>query len=96
MTALIYIDPQAIHPVINGTWHRARLHAIPEPGQGITMLCGATGAAAFETLERRRDHGAPETCFDCEAVFMREHDMPVPPNHPSFKPRPTRRIAGRS
>ncbi|WP_329068973.1 hypothetical protein [Amycolatopsis sp. NBC_01480] len=91
MTALIYIDPLAIHPVIDGTWHRARLTAIPEPGQGITMLCGATGAAAFEPLERRRDHGAPTTCFECEAVYMREHGMPVPTSHPGFKARPIRR-----
>ncbi|WP_328607425.1 hypothetical protein OG943_47445 [Amycolatopsis sp. NBC_00345] len=95
MTALIYIDPQAIHPVIDGVWHRGRFTAIPKPGQGIRMLCGATGTAAFEPLERRRDDGAPKTCFDCEAIYMREHGIPVPPNHPSLQPRPVARRAGR-
>ena len=83
MTALIYIDPQAIHPVIDGVWHRGRFTAIPKPGQGIRMLCGATGTAAFEPLERRRDHAPLTTCFDCEAEYMRENDIPVPANHAS-------------
>jgi hypothetical protein len=95
VTALIYIDPQAIHPVIDDEWHRARLGAIPAPGQGITMMCGATGAAAFEPLERRRDRGAPKTCFYCEAIYMREHGMPVPADHPGLKPRQAVRRIGR-
>jgi hypothetical protein len=96
VTALIYIDPETIQPVIDGEWHRARLNVIPEPGQQITMLCGKTGAAAFEPVAHRRDHGAPKTCFECEAAFMREQGMPVPPNHPSRALRPAKRKAGRS
>jgi hypothetical protein len=96
VTALIYLDPQAIQPVIDGTWHRARLTVIPKPGQRITMLCGATGVAVFKPLARRRDHGAPRTCFDCEAEIMREQGMLVPPNHPSRAPRPAKRKAARS
>lgn len=83
MTALIYIDTTAIHPVINGVWHRGRFTSIPEPGQGITMLCGVTAAAAFEPLERRRDHAPLKTCFDCEAEYMCEQGIPVPASHAS-------------
>ncbi|MGW4485133.1 hypothetical protein ACWEOE_15000 [Amycolatopsis sp. NPDC004368] len=92
MTALIYIDPQAIHPVVDGEWHRTRLTGVPEPGQGITMLCGVTGSAAFEPLNQRTAHGIPKTCFYCEAAFMREHGMPVSPDHPGLRPRPRRAV----
>lgn len=96
MTALIYIDTESMHPVINGVWHRGRFTSVPEPGQLITMLCGVTAAAAFEPLAHRQDHGAPKTCFDCEAAVMREQGMPVPPNHPSLAPKAAKRKAGRS
>jgi hypothetical protein len=76
MTAVIYIDPAAIHPVIGSEWHRARLRGIPEPGQGITMLCGASAAAAFEPLVNRRNHGAPTACPRCDAVYRRELGIP--------------------
>lgn len=76
VTAVIYIDPQAIHPVIDGEWHRARLSAIPKPGQGITMLCGATAAAAFQPLNERRAHGAPTACARCDSIYRREHGIP--------------------
>lgn len=48
--AVIYIDPLAIHPVIDGEWHRTRLAEIPQPGQAITMLCDAVC---------RREQGIP-------------------------------------
>ncbi|WP_167441485.1 hypothetical protein [Amycolatopsis vastitatis] len=73
MTAVIYIDPAAIHPVINGVWHRARLRGIPAPGQGITMLCGASAAASFEPSTQR---GVPTMCPRCDSVYRREHNIP--------------------
>lgn len=76
MTALIYIDPSAIHPVIGGEWHRTRLTGIPEPGQGITMLCGATASAAFLPASQRRDHGTPTACPRCDAIYRRERGIP--------------------
>lgn len=76
MSAVIYIDPSAIHPVINGEWHRTRLLGIPEPGQGITMLCGAAASAAFLPLNQRRDHGVPTACPRCDSIYRREHGIP--------------------
>ena len=76
MTAVIYIDPAAIHPVVDGEWHRARLTGIPKPGQGITMLCGVTAAASFQPLSERRTHGIPRQCGRCDAIYRRERGIP--------------------
>lgn len=74
--AVIYIDPLAIHPVIDGEWHRTRLGGIPEPGQAITMLCGATGTAAFQPLGERRSRKIPRQCLRCDAICRREQGIP--------------------
>ncbi|WP_284746463.1 hypothetical protein [Amycolatopsis sp. RTGN1] len=76
MSAVIYIDFEAIHPVIDGEWHRTRLTGIPKPGQGITMLCGATAAAAFQPLNQRRDHGSPTEYPRCDSIYRRERGIP--------------------
>lgn len=76
MSAVIYIDPAAIHPVIGSEWHRTRLLGIPEPGQGITMLCGASAAASFEPLGNRRARGVPTACPRCDAIYRRELGIP--------------------
>jgi hypothetical protein len=76
MSAVIYIDFEAIHPVINGEWHRTRLTGIPQPGQGITMFCGATAPATFLPREQRRDHGAPTACPRCDSIYRRERGIP--------------------
>ncbi|MEQ0564725.1 zinc finger protein [Amycolatopsis sp. NEAU-NG30] len=76
MTAVIYIDFEAIHPVIDGEWHRTRLTGIPKPGQGITMLCGATATAVFQPLNRRRDRGVATACPQCDAIYRRERGIP--------------------
>ncbi|MEV4604789.1 hypothetical protein AB0K15_46500 [Amycolatopsis sp. NPDC049253] len=85
MTALIYIDPTAIHPVINGVWHRTTLAAIPAPGEGITMLCGETAAAEFEPLAERTAHGVPTQCPYCDVAYRRALGWTIPPNHPGLK-----------
>lgn len=89
MSAVIYIDPQSIHPVINGEWHRTRLAAIPAPGQGITMLCGVVATATFEPLDQRRAHGVPTQCWRCDLAYRRAHGIAVPPGHPGLKQPPT-------
>jgi len=77
MTATIYLDPAAIHPVVDGEWHRTRLTDIPKPGQGVTMLCGVTAAAAFEPLEQRRARGVPRQCAHCDLMYRREQGIPL-------------------
>lgn len=89
MTAVIYIDPQAIHPVVDGVWHRTRLLRFPEPGQGITMLCGVTASATFEPLSQRRTHGIPTECPDCDQIYRREHHIPQAQDR--LRPSPRRR-----
>ncbi|MFD9894263.1 hypothetical protein ACFWY9_33355 [Amycolatopsis sp. NPDC059027] len=84
MSAVIYIDTDAIRPVVDGKWHHARLTHVPEPGEAITMLCGASSTAEFERSNRRDDHGAPHMCWDCDLVYRREHDMDVWPGHPAL------------
>lgn len=78
MTAAIYIDPLTIQPVIDGTWHRIRVTEIPAPGQIITMLCGASGAALFQVSDdERRRHGIPRQCEDCDVIYRREVGVPL-------------------
>ncbi len=73
---MIYIEPAAIHPVIDGEWHRTRLTGIPHPGQSVTMLCGVIAAAAFEPWEQRRAHGALTMCHGCDLIHRRHHGIP--------------------
>ncbi|WP_410674119.1 hypothetical protein [Amycolatopsis sp. cmx-4-68] len=82
MTAAIYIDPLVIQPVIDGEWHRIRLTEIPAPGQIITMLCGASGAAMFQLSddERRRQRGIPRQCERCDAIYRHERGIPLRQN----------------
>lgn len=75
MSAVIHIDPEAIHPVIDGLWHRTRVRGIPEPGEPLLMLCGAQGVAVFDVLAKRRERGVPHMCLNCDAVYRREHNV---------------------
>ncbi len=77
MSAVIYLDPGGLHPVVNGYWHRTRLTRIPEPGQDITMLCGVTAPAEFQSLADRRAHGVPRMCPQCDAIYRRERGIPL-------------------
>lgn len=79
MAAVIHVDPEAIHPVVDGEWHRARLTGIPKPGQGITMLCGLAETAEFRPLADRRAHGVPRQCPHCDAIYRRERGMAPSP-----------------
>ncbi|WP_410644245.1 hypothetical protein [Amycolatopsis sp. lyj-346] len=77
MTAVIYIDPLMIQPVINGEWHRIRLTKLPAPGQIITMLCEASGPAMFRLSDdERRRRGIPRQCERCDAIYRRELGIP--------------------
>ncbi len=76
MTATIYLDPAAIHPVVDGEWHRTRLTGIPKPGQAVTMLCGLVAAATFMPLSERRTHGVPIQCDRCDAIYRRQLGIP--------------------
>lgn len=77
MTAVIYIDPDAFRPVIDGKWHRGRLTGTSEAGQHVTMLCGKTAAVAFEPLSQRRARGIPQICTDCDVIYRQEHGIPL-------------------
>lgn len=75
--AVIYIDPLVIHPVIEGVWHHARLPEIPGPGEAITMLCGATGVAAFQPLSQRRHRVIPRQCDRCDVIVREQRGIPL-------------------
>jgi len=74
MTAVIYLDVQTVHPVINGEWHR--LAGALEPGKAISTLCGITETATFMPLSERRSHGIPRQCDRCDGIHRRAHGIP--------------------
>lgn len=76
MTAVIFVDLAHVHPVIDGVWHRAQLLGMPDPGQGITMLCGETAAAEYQRLEQRRAHGVPTMCPRCDLLYRQREGIP--------------------
>ncbi|MET9267007.1 hypothetical protein [Amycolatopsis sp. NPDC004079] len=88
-SALIYINPQAIHPVVDGVWHWTRLSAIPAPGEIVTMLCGVTAEAAFVPLQDRCTRGAPTQCPYCDVAYRRSLGWHIPARHPGLRPRAT-------
>lgn len=90
MAALIYVDLANVHPVIDGVWHRASLLAMPDPGQGITMLCGVTATAEYERLDNRNRARPPTCCWDCDAKYRRIQGIP----HRSTGQLPTPRPRG--
>jgi hypothetical protein len=75
MTAVIYVDPQAVHPVINGEWHR--LEKVLTPGQEFTTLCGISDTAMFMPLSERRTLGIPRQCDNCDVIYRRDHGIPL-------------------
>ncbi len=75
MTALIYLDAQTVHPVINGEWHR--LAGALEPAEGITTLCGITDTPMFMPLSERRTHCIPRQCDACDTIYRRGHGIPL-------------------
>ncbi|WIV52895.1 hypothetical protein [Amycolatopsis nalaikhensis] len=77
MSALIYLDPALLRPVVNGHWHRTRLTCIPAPGQIITMLCGEEAPAEFQPLVDRRARGVPHMCPRCDSTYRREQGIPL-------------------
>lgn len=77
MTALIYVDMEHVHPVINGVWHRAKLHGLPAPGTAMTMLCGESAAAEYRRLDERRAHGVPTACPNCDQMYRRQLGIPA-------------------
>ncbi|GAA4533897.1 zinc finger protein [Amycolatopsis samaneae] len=85
MSALIYLNLDAVHPVVDGRWHRARLTSVPLPGEKITMLCGVTADAEFERPREHAARGAPTQCWDCDLVYRREHGIDILPQHPGIR-----------
>lgn len=78
MTALIYLDQQTVHPIINGEWHR--FAGALEPADVITTLCGISDTPMFMPLSERRSHGIPrqcDVCDVCDAIYRRDHDIPL-------------------
>ena len=93
MSALIYVDLEALHPVVDGVWHRADLPRVPLPGESLTMLCGVAAVAEFEDFVRRRDY-PPQQCWSCDLVYRRRKNIHVPAGHPGLVTRPTPRPRG--
>jgi hypothetical protein len=87
MTALIYIDPTVMRPVIDGVWHLPLPSAVPAPGEEITMLCGETAVAAFASLSERTAHGVPTQCPYCDLEYRSSHGYEISPRHPGLIPR---------
>jgi hypothetical protein len=77
MSAVIYLDPLALQPVIDGEWHRTRLTDVPEPGQAVKTLCGASGPVTYKPLGQRRSRCIPRQCASCDAIFRREQGIPL-------------------
>lgn len=75
MGAVIYMDLQAVRPVINGEWHV--LAKGLEPGQAFTTLCGISDTATFEPLTERRKRGIPRQCERCDAIYRRDRGIPL-------------------
>ncbi|WP_020646600.1 zinc finger protein [Amycolatopsis balhimycina] len=74
MTALIYLDAQTVHPVIDGEWHR--LAGALEAAEVITTLCGITDTPVFMPLSERRNHGIPRQCDACDTIYRRRQGIP--------------------
>ncbi|WP_370939355.1 hypothetical protein [Amycolatopsis sp. cg13] len=87
MPALIYLDLDHLHPVIDGVWHRACFVTFPVPGEAITTLCGETAAVAFEPLGKRREFGPPTQCPFCDVNYRRLRHLTIPKGHPGLIPR---------
>ena len=87
MNALIYLNLDHLHPVINGVWHHARFVAVPAPGDAITTLCGETAVAVFEPTTRRGAHGPPLQCPFCDVAYRRACGLAIRPGHPGLLPR---------
>lgn len=87
MSALIYIDLEHVHPVIDGVWHQIDLLQMPLPGQALTMLCGRTAAAEYTTKDAVRQRGGSlRMCPRCDAIHRSRRGWV-----PSPRPRPHRR-----
>lgn len=77
MTALIYVDPDVVHPVVDGVWHRMLLQSMPQSGEPVTMMCGLVASAEYERLDNRRRDQPPTCCWDCDGVYRRRHSIPA-------------------
>lgn len=79
--ATIFVDLEAIHPVVDGVWHRGRFTHVPRPGEEIELLCGMTSEAGFKSLATR---GVVQTCWSCDLVYRRDKRIPVTSDHPAL------------
>ncbi|MFI5590126.1 hypothetical protein ACIA5G_34125 [Amycolatopsis sp. NPDC051758] len=76
-TAVIYVDQQTTRPVIDGEWHRMKIAEFSEPGQPITMLCGASGAVQFRPSHARRSRQIPRQCESCDRIYRLDQGIPL-------------------
>ena len=75
MAALIYLDTQTVHPVINGEWQR--LAGALEPAEAITTLCGISDTPMFMPLSERRSRCIPRQCDVCDTIYRRGQGIPL-------------------
>jgi hypothetical protein len=79
------IDLARVHPVFNGRWHRIRLLRLPQPGEQIVTLCGASETAEYVSTP---SPGTAQTCWTCDIEYRRQEGIPVLPTHPGLPPLP--------
>lgn len=77
MTAVIYVDLDSVHPVVDGEWHRARFQNMPQSGESVTMLCGLVASAEYERSDNRRRDAPPTCCWACDRAYRQMVGIPV-------------------
>lgn len=82
MGALITIDLDQVHPVVEGRWHRVRLLRMPGPGELITMFCGQVEEVVYGTSKDQVI--TVRTWWACDLVYRRAEGIAVPSGHPGL------------
>lgn len=73
--AVIFVDLESLHPVIDGVYHRGRFTHVPRPGEEIELLCGTKASAGFKNLATR---GVVRTCEPCDLQYRKDKHIDVP------------------
>jgi hypothetical protein len=74
MNALITVDLEHVHPVIDGRWHHAQLESLPQTGDMLTTLCGITEPVQYRATQDQVM--TVHTCWDCDAIYRQLNGMP--------------------
>jgi hypothetical protein len=75
------VNLELVHPVIDGRWHRVRLHKLPNPGELITTLCGQVEEVEYGTGDRVV---TLVPCWHCDLAYRRQEGIAVRLDHPGL------------